>query len=156
MECAKNKNRSEYLRKYREANKEKYREYSAKYYQENKEKYREYGRKYREANKEYIIETNLKYREENKEKLKKTKYKSALLKYGITLEDYNKMLSEQGGVCAICGKKEKGNKRLAVDHDHDTGKIRGLLCGNCNIGLGSYNDDPATLIKAASYLRSCA
>ena len=56
-------------------------------------------------------------------------------KYGITAEQYNKMLAEQNGVCAICGRPPK-TKRLHVDHDHKTGKIRALLCMMCNTKLG--------------------
>ncbi len=53
-------------------------------------------------------------------------------KFGITLEEYNKLLAHQGGVCYICGKACTTGRKLAVDHDHDTGMIRGLLCVNCN------------------------
>ena len=59
--------------------------------------------------------------------------------YGITLEDYNKLFDEQNGCCAICGKHQSEFKRpLSVDHDHNTGKVRGLLCTPCNNGLGVY------------------
>jgi hypothetical protein len=78
--------------------------------------------------------------------------------YGITLEDYWKISAEQKGLCAICGLEETtrnqhGVKKLAVDHSHATGKVRGLLCYRCNIGLGSFRDNPAALIKAAQYLK---
>ena len=64
-------------------------------------------------------------------------------KYGIvvTLEDYNKMSAAQDGVCAICQKVDKTGRRLAVDHDHNTGEIRGLLCGRCNRLLGQAEKD---------------
>jgi hypothetical protein len=76
---------------------------------------------------------------------------------GITLDDYNALLASQGGVCAICGKPETtmrlGTLReLAVDHCHVTGKVRGLLCSQCNHGLGNYRDNPELLRKAAEYL----
>ena len=67
-------------------------------------------------------------------------------KYGITLDQYNKMVAEQNGVCAICGQPEniKGTtinpRGLAVDHNHNTGKIRGLLCGRCNRAVGLIKD----------------
>jgi len=62
--------------------------------------------------------------------------------HGITLEDYNKMFKKQGGKCLICGKHQSELKRpLGVDHDHETKKIRGLLCGQCNFGLGLFNDN---------------
>lgn len=77
--------------------------------------------------------------------------------YDITLEQWNEMYRAQGGVCAICHKRETtknryGMRQLSVDHNHETGKIRGLLCSNCNSMLGFVYDDPATLIEAAAYL----
>lgn len=85
----------------------------------------------------------------------KAQHKSRALEltYGITLEEYNDMLAKQNNCCAICSiVPDKGNRRLAVDHDHLTGKIRGLLCDNCNNGLGRFKDRPDLLQKAASYL----
>lgn len=82
----------------------------------------------------------------------------ALLRvYGITVEQYDAMLAEQGGVCALCGKPPAMNggpsgNRLHVDHDHETGRVRALLCSTCNISLGGFRDDPVLLRKAADYL----
>jgi hypothetical protein len=76
-------------------------------------------------------------------------------KYGITLEDYDRMLKEQGGVCAICRSDDVGNDRAArwhVDHCHNSNKVRGLLCHRCNMGIGYFKDDPARLRAAAEYL----
>ncbi len=73
--------------------------------------------------------------------------------FGMAIEEYEQKAQEQGNVCAICKGLCKSGKRLAVDHDHKTGKIRDLLCGNCNGGLGKFQDDPELLIKAAEYLR---
>ena len=64
--------------------------------------------------------------------------------------DYDALLAKQDGVCATCGKPSK--ETLCVDHCHATGTIRGLLCRKCNIGLGCYDDDPATLVTALAYL----
>ena len=72
-------------------------------------------------------------------------------KYGITPEQYDEMLAAQGGGCAICGRPPK-KISLHVDHDHQTGAIRRLLCFLCNNLLGDAGDDPALLEKAASYL----
>lgn len=72
--------------------------------------------------------------------------------YGISQEDYDKKLVYQNYGCAICGKEAK-TKKLAVDHCHTTGKIRDLLCGPCNTGLGQFQDNPELLILAADYLR---
>lgn len=79
-------------------------------------------------------------------------------KYGIGLAEYKEMLAAQDGVCASCRRPETkvqfGTVRmLSVDHDHDTGKVRGLLCGNCNAGIGYFgNDEPELLRAAADYL----
>ena len=71
-------------------------------------------------------------------------------KYGMSLLDYDLMVDEQGGQCAICGAKEK----LYVDHNHDTGKIRGLLCNTCNRAIGLLRDDSITIYKAAEYVEN--
>lgn len=73
--------------------------------------------------------------------------------FGITIEDYEAMAEAQGGVCAICRKTCVTGKSLAVDHCHATHKIRALLCGSCNRGLGMFNDDPDLLGAAVNYLR---
>jgi hypothetical protein len=75
-------------------------------------------------------------------------------RYGISREDYAALLASQGGVCAICGKPPE--KTLCVDHCHATGKVRGLLCRQCNWGLGCYGEDQAALIAALAYLGSGA
>lgn len=73
--------------------------------------------------------------------------------FGMSVEEYDKKLDAQGGGCKICGLECISGKRLAVDHNHTTGKIRDLLCNNCNGGLGKFQDSPELLIKAADYLR---
>ena len=77
-------------------------------------------------------------------------------KYGITLAEHNAILESQGGVCAICGEKEKrkgSNGSLCVDHCHSTNQVRGLLCHKCNVLLGLSGDDPDLLYRAISYLK---
>lgn len=69
-------------------------------------------------------------------------------KYGISVEQYKAMLATQSNKCKICHSETK----LFIDHCHKTGKVRGLLCNNCNLVLGSMKDNPALLIKAAAYL----
>lgn len=75
------------------------------------------------------------------------------MKYGITLAEYEILAEVQNHVCAICKKPQMNGRRLAVDHDHRTGKIRGLLCGKCNFALGYLNDNPVLADIAAAYLR---
>lgn len=76
-------------------------------------------------------------------------------RYGISAEEYDALSIRQKGACAICGGPPvKNRKSLSVDHCHETGRIRGLLCGRCNTGLGMFKDLPALLEKALQYLRS--
>lgn len=79
--------------------------------------------------------------------------------YGITLEDYNELLKKQGYSCAICGRLENENhpftkkpQRFSVDHDHITGKVRGLLCNRCNLTIGKFDDDVSLFQSAILYL----
>jgi len=73
-------------------------------------------------------------------------------KYGTTPERYDAQLNAQGGVCAICRREDEVGKRLAVDHDHSDGRIRGLLCGRCNQAIGLLRDDPVIAARTAEYL----
>jgi hypothetical protein len=75
-------------------------------------------------------------------------------KYGISEDKFNLMLKEQGGVCAICENTCSINERLSVDHDHKTGKVRGLLCQACNTAIGKFNDDIERIHKAIRYLEA--
>jgi len=71
--------------------------------------------------------------------------------YGITEDDYSHMLNEQSGGCKICGKPPSNTRRLCIDHDHITGKVRGLLCVTCNHVL-SYLENPDWHAQATKYL----
>jgi hypothetical protein len=74
--------------------------------------------------------------------------------YGVSKEDYEDMYSKQDGCCSICGKKEsESNRRLHIDHDHKTGKVRELLCSNCNTTLGKVKDRIDILYKCIKYLK---
>lgn len=86
------------------------------------------------------------------EKSRKTRLKR---NFNISIDDYNLYLKNQNGKCAICGiDKCKTGRRFAVDHKHGEHKhIRGLLCKECNIGLGNFRDDPELLMKAIEYLK---
>lgn len=72
--------------------------------------------------------------------------------YGLSESDYIEKINQQNNLCAICGKKDEG-KVLCVDHDHVTGQVRGLLCNNCNIGLGNFKDNYEILQSAIGYLQ---
>jgi hypothetical protein len=74
-------------------------------------------------------------------------------KYGITVEQRDALLVSQGGVCAICrGDNSYCKHNWSIDHCHETGKVRGILCGRCNTGLGQFKDSVETLLAAARYL----
>jgi hypothetical protein len=77
---------------------------------------------------------------------------SVLRKFNLSRERYAEMLVEQDGRCAICGGKQK--RDLAIDHCHRTGMVRGLLCGKCNTAIGSLNDNPELMRKAAAYVEA--
>lgn len=91
--------------------------------------------------------------------LAKTKEYHFIRKYGITLAQYDEMFQAQNGLCAICFNPETHIGRsgkvvsLAVDHSHETGEVRGLLCHRCNVSLGNMNDDIQVLHNAISYLQ---
>jgi hypothetical protein len=69
--------------------------------------------------------------------------------YGLTVDDFNEMARLQSGCCAICGSAER---QLVVDHCHESGHVRALLCNNCNTGLGMFGDNVDMLISAVAYL----
>ena len=94
------------------------------------------------------------WKQENPHKIREY---NLLKDFGITHEEYIKMHEAQNGLCGICGEPEKAFMKtktmfLAVDHDHETGEIRGLLCTNCNNGLGRFKDNIDLLKKAIQYI----
>lgn len=95
-----------------------------------------------------------KYREERRQRQRLNPERYAARKrqtsYGITPDEYEALREAQGGVCAICGNTQK--RHLDVDHDHATGRIRGLLCIKCNVGLGALGDNAERLRAALRYL----
>lgn len=103
-----------------------------------------------------------KYREDNYERfLELHRNQDLLVKYGLSLEDYENIRRVQDDCCKICGKHvsknngpvaKNGSQRLCVDHCHSTGKVRGLLCNNCNRALGLLKDDKEILKKMIEYL----
>ena len=94
------------------------------------------------------------WREKNKDSIRAYNRKTSLKVYGITPIEYAELLLKQDGVCAICKQpsRQTRGRSLAVDHDHRTGKVRGLLCNPCNLTLGKMQDDPSLLRNAAEYL----
>lgn len=94
------------------------------------------------------------YRERHPERIKaQDRRRNLRTNFGISMEEYDHLSNLQGGRCAICG-GDQGGKTLAVDHDHGSGAIRGLLCSNCNTALGLFNDQTDRLRSAIGYLES--
>ena len=92
------------------------------------------------------------WRKSNPDKLKVNDRKNKLkCKYGLSVEQYNEILSMQEGVCALCLKEHK-RRPLNVDHCHSTGRIRGLLCDKCNLAIGLLGDNADLALRAARYL----
>ena len=89
----------------------------------------------------------------NKFNRKELKSKELLRKYGIDADQYDRMVENQNNKCKICGTDEpRGIGGWKVDHCHSTGKVRGLLCNNCNLGLGYFKDNIKSLEAAIQYL----
>lgn len=117
--------------------------------------YQKYGKAWYERNKEKeLARAKVYYQEagkENKLRHYPTRRKYILkYRYGITPETFNEMFLQQDGKCAICGVEYHAT--LHIDHCHTTGKVRGLLCNNCNRGLGHFKDSKEILMKAKEYL----
>lgn len=111
-----------------------HKEYSEKYFKKNSASYRARSKKWEKEHPAKIRAMALKY------------------KYGITPERYAEMFKEQNGGCAICSRQNLNGKRLGVDHDHATGKVRGLLCRPCNYFLGCIDDSHDVAKMMVSYL----
>lgn len=113
---------------------------------------REYRRKYPEKFKEYY-----RRRQATPERKEYDRIRSYKRRYGITYEDFLVLRAKQERCCAICGRHEDEKitrwGTLCVDHSHETGKVRGLLCAQCNKGLGSFRDSTELMEKAIMYVR---
>jgi hypothetical protein len=88
-----------------------------------------------------------------KEKSRNAHAKALEARYGITRTDYDELYAKQGGVCYICERSTGKTRRLSVDHDHETGRVRGLLCRPCNNLLGHARDSIAFFERCISYLK---
>jgi hypothetical protein len=141
---------------WRRANPERAKELSQKY--AKSEKGQAKVKEYREANKEKLHIKNKEWRKNNPERTAEIYRKQNLKqKYGMSLEDYDKMLQEQSNVCAVCEQPEvlvkKGKLQpLCVDHCHESGKVRALLCNDCNRNLIAHRTSSDIFYKAAAYV----
>lgn len=151
--------KNDLLREWRARNPEKVKASLKSYYQQNAEKLRQRQREYYHANKERCAAIKRRAREnQSPEKraaeLEKKRVTTMMRRYGLTPEDYDTMLESQSGTCAICSRTpdQERYKRLNVDHCHDTGKVRGLLCTPCNHAIGVLGDTVEHLRRAVAYL----
>lgn len=109
-------------------------------------------RAYRARHPERVVETARRNRQRHPEVVRATQLR---VKFGLTIAQYDEMLEQQGGHCALCpATSDSQGKRLAVDHCHATSKVRGLLCDRCNRALGLLADDPERMRAAALYVEA--
>ncbi len=154
--------------------------YNKSYQEANKERIQRQRQAYRDANRKLLAAKNKVYREENKEVLsQKAKESHALNRghrvermrnyydahkeqqrmyrktkaYGISKDKWEALFEKQNGKCPICKTELGRDRNTHVDHCHNTGRIRGLLCSHCNTGLGNFFDDKDILLQAVEYLK---
>lgn len=119
----------------------------------NKEKVRESKKQWKIQNPEKVKEYNKRYKDKYKERIDIEKKNFHLKKsFNISFSEYSEISLRQNNVCAICSKKCATGRNLAVDHNHQTGIIRGLLCMKCNRAIGLFCDDINIIRKALMYL----
>lgn len=115
----------------------------------NKERTAEHRKMYKSR---HVHETRLQSQKDSKKYYYKTGQKNRLLKrYGLSQDQFERLLLDQNGLCKICGQKD-ADRELAIDHCHATGRIRGLLCQKCNTALGLFKDNIELLRKSIIYL----
>ena len=139
-------NSPEYMRKYQKDNAKTIKAYKAEHYQKNKKKYKDKASRWKidNAQRKKILDRQYHLKH----------------KYGLSIEDYESMLELQQGLCALCGRPETckanfndGTKLLAVDHCHETGEIRGLLCTACNTAIAKLGDTAESIERVLRYMK---
>lgn len=130
---------------------ERQRAHQRAYYAKNKEKVARSQREYRARNKAALSHQKARWYGENKERLKA---KQLMRVYGITQEEYARLWRSQGEACAGCGATApRGQDWWCVDHCHDTGRVRGILCSSCNVTIGMARESIDVLLDLANYLK---
>lgn len=143
--------RKAYMQEYYKNNPEKFKKRTpgkqAEYNARRRAKYAE-NQEFRDALRASVKE----WQQANPHKRKSQRLK----KYGMTTAEFSDLMTAQGGECAICGHQDMSIRNFfpVVDHCHNSGKVRGLLCMNCNQGIGKFKDDPELLRRAAEYILS--
>lgn len=154
-----------YMKEYRKTQtyKENKKKSDAKYYEKNKNdaSFIDTRKNYYNKNKEIIMNNVIKWQKNNVDKVKQYKKKNEIKfsrkyyikkKYGLTLEQYDEMANHQNGLCAICNSQCTLYDKLSIDHCHETGKVRELLCNSCNIGIANFKENVEYLKAAILYL----
>lgn len=159
--------RRSYMREYRAKNRERINELKREAYRrnpeghkaknqrwrsENPDRYATLQTQYRERNLDATLERSRQWYRDNKDRAAATQRRNKLKRYGLTVTAFEALVAAQMGQCAICGIVPQD--RMVVDHCHETGKVRGLLCRPCNAGLGIFRDSPSILEAAIAYLRN--
>lgn len=127
------------------------RAYSKAYQKAHPEEKRAKDKRYRAKHKKELAARHKRWRatENGRERIRAIEMRH---KYGLTMEAFEAIIAGQGGVCAICGSSEWGHLGPVVDHNHETGDIRGVLCFGCNAALGLVHDNPNTTRGMTAYL----
>jgi hypothetical protein len=145
---------AEQQKTYNASHTEERKSYNKQWRTENKEKLKKqkkkYNNKHKKERKNYLEKNKENFKEVRRKYYQTVKFK----KYNITKEEYVELFNKQNGRCNICGTHQSELKiALAIDHDHVTKKIRGLLCMKCNRGIGFFNDNTNFLLKAIEHLK---
>lgn len=139
--------------KFRDKRIEAQRKWYARTKESRRSKIREYSYRTYWKNRDKKLAKNWIYRLKNRTRLlARARVLELKRDWGLTPEQYDALLNQQNGVCAICKKVCSSGRRLAVDHIHGTKTIRGLLCGKCNAGIGHFKDSPDLMRSAIDYL----
>ena len=140
---------------YYQEHKEEIRVRNKKWAEEHPERMKELQKAHQEQDREKVIKRSREWYRNNKERASRNSRASKLRQYGLTMETYDAMMEEQKWHCPICGvelNKEETATSPRIDHNHETGQVRGILCMKCNSGLGMFKDSPLLLMRAAAYL----
>jgi hypothetical protein len=157
-------------RRYKERNPEKYRESQQRYERENAEAQAQRRADWARRNPEKRAATKRRYRQADPERVRdldrqaklrvpasiaaERRRRYTIRRYGLTVAEYDEMLAHQDGGCAICHSEDPRGRNWSIDHCHETGRVRGLLCSLCNLGLGCFADKPERLLQAVAYLEA--
>lgn len=145
-----------YDQEYRKSHREEVLARSSAYYWSHRDEARKRSAKYRADHYEKLRIAKKEYTKTHGEQ---ARARQLVRVFGISAVDYQSLLDKQNGECAVCGSRDPGSKRVKrffVDHNHDTGKVRGLLCCNCNVAVGMLKDSVGRAYAIAKYLESQA